>query len=646
VDLKSCGAYEYAIDDSTKILCVAYRIGTRKNISKAITKVWTPFIKIHPNFGELLQAFLDEKVILVAHNAFFEQVITRFVFSKLMYSKEYLRNIPRERWICTASLAAALALPRSLDGACNALNLPIKKDMDGHKLMMKMCKPRKISKKNLSTWWNSLPDLKRLMEYCKTDIDAETQLFLTLPPLNETERKIWLLDQKINFRGFKVDRDLVLKILGDIMTYTAQLKTEVKELTGLESTNQTAKVLSFLKTLDIDLPNLQEKTVSDILKDESIYGVGRRILEIRQALSKSSTAKYSSLELRSKSDSRVRDILMYHGASTGRWSGRGSQIQNFPRSCPKNIEDIVKDIKEMTLDDIELFYGNPLKLFSNILKGTIIPENDKHIFNCADYSAIEARVLFWMSKHEKGIESYLKKRDIYREMATKIYGVSLLGVTEEMRQVGKRAILGCGYGMGHKKFEDTCKQFGQEVSESLAKKAIVMYRTVHRPVVSMWSNLEKAAIAAVSQKGKKFNVNYTTWYFENNFLFCELPSKRRLAYYGPEIHYDGTPWGDKRATLHHYGMNPKSNQWELSNTYGGRLTENVVSGMARDIMAAAMLRLDSRNYLINFTVHDEILAESEKDDLNKFLKIMTDLPDWAAGCPITAEGWTGRRYRK
>lgn len=652
--LEEYGAYEYAKDPSTKILCVAYQIGTRSQLlhqlkNKIPANVYSPFLK-NTNFSDLYKAFMDEKIILVAHNAFFEQVITRFVFAPTMYSKPYLANIPHDRWICTAALAAALSLPRKLEKLGPALTLPVLKDMEGHKLMLKMSKPRKPTKDNKGVWHSKLSDLKRLIQYCQTDVYSETWAFLQLKPLIDIEREIWLLDQKINFRGFKVDRPLVEKILKDIDTLTTRLTNEFSDLTGLNSPGQNAKLLKYLRSLGADLPNMQAKTVSDTLLDsDSLSDKVVRILEIKQAMSKTSTAKYEALEFRSRSDSRVRDILMYHGAGTGRWSGRGSQIQNFPRSCPKNIEDVVKDIRESSLDDLELYYGNALDLFSNCLKGMIIPEDENHIFNCADYSAIEARVLFWMAKHSSGVKAYIDKRDLYREMATDIYNIDHIeNVTDEQRQVAKRAILGCGYGMGHKKFKETCKIFGLEISEDLARKAVTMYRAKHKPIPIMWSNLEKAGIAATLNPGKKFMVNYTTWYVSSKYLFCRLPSGRELAYYGPEVHYDNTPWGDKRPVLYHFGNDSKTHQWVKSNTYGGRLTENVVSGTARDIMAAAMLRLDAAGYKINFTVHDEILAERVKNrgSLKEFLKLMTTLPDWAVGCPITAEGWEGRRYKK
>ena len=318
-DLPAVGGYEYAKDPSTKILCVAYRIGTRSELlrqleNKIPAKVYSPFLK-GTNFTDLYQAFMNESVMLVAHNAFFEQAITRFVFAPLMYSKPYLATIPHDRWICTAALAAALSLPRKLEKVGRVLKLPICKDMEGHKLMLKMCKPRRPTKNDKRVWHNKLSDLKRLIRYCVTDIDTETWAFLGLYPLNAFERQIWLLDQKVNFRGFRIDRPLVEKISSDVKIVTDRMKKEFEDLTGLESPNKTAKLLSFVNDLGAGLPNLQAKTISDYLADKSnIDGQILRSLEIRQAMSKTSTTKYESLIHASKDDDRVRDILMYHGA--------------------------------------------------------------------------------------------------------------------------------------------------------------------------------------------------------------------------------------------------------------------------------------------------------------------------------------------
>jgi DNA polymerase len=356
-DLKAVGGYEYALHPTTRIMCAAWKLGTLDELEALPEKVWSP---IRPSpYGEFKHALLDKSVMLVAHNAFFEQVITRFVLSGII-NEPYLKNIPHERWICTASLARSLALPGNLEGACKALGLAAQKDMDGHKLMMKMAKPRKArkderlidaleGKEDRTRWHNKQSDLDRLMHYCKTDVKAEAMLLLKCHPLIPSERKLWELDQRINFRGFRVDRDLVKKSLRLISQEIKSLNIETQELTdgAITSTNQRAALLKYLYVdCGFDILNLQAKTVSDVLASGVGFPDARRLLEIRQAVSKSSTAKYAAFESRSRHDSRCRDNLVFHLAGTGRWGGAGVQPQNLPR--PKHSAKII----QMAIDAI------------------------------------------------------------------------------------------------------------------------------------------------------------------------------------------------------------------------------------------------------------------------------------------------------
>lgn len=679
-DLKKTGGFEYANHPTTKILCAAWRMGTRAELReqikqkrewdrtvRAITsepnpyaaKVWSSAFPDSDDVSELIDLIFDTDNIIVAHNALFEQVITRFVLSRFIKNPDdimALGTLPHYRWMCTASMAAALALPRNLEGACAALHLPIQKDMEGRRLILKYCKPRKPSKKNPSRWFSSARDLRRIMLYCQTDVDAETMLFLTIPPLSEAEREVWLLDQKINFRGFEADREMVEATLSMIAEETLNLNRETTVMTNGKpgSTTQRDGVLRWLHEQGVFLPDLRAKTVSDAITEGLVEGEPKRLLEIRQAVSKTSTKKYAAFEARSRTDGRVRDILVYHTASTGRWGGAGVQPQNFPRGT---IDDTVLAADVLRTGDLEfvrLIYGNPMGVFSSCLRSVIKAPEGKEFF-CADYAAIEARVLFWVAKHTSGLKDFRENVPVYEKMAMVIYALETLeAVTKLQRQVGKQSFLGCGYGMGWKKFCATCKFFGIDVDEETAQVAVSAYRTLHAPVVKLWSNLEKAAIEAVKRKGTRFKINHTTWWVEAlpgtklEFLWCELPSGRRLAYFGPQVKYEKTPWDEKRAVLYHWGVNPLTRKWESSGTYGGRLTENVVQAISRDLMASAMLRIERADYELILTVHDEILAERWKGygNVPDFEALMAELPEWAEGCPVKVEGWSGPRYRK
>lgn len=666
VDLKKVGAWEYSLHPSTEILCMAWRVGTRETLPAAETKACRPN---GPLLFEFAKDILNSKTILVSHNAYFEQVITKNVLAKKYFKVKghefRLSRIPPERWLCTASLAATLALPRNLEGAAQALKLPVQKDMDGRRLVLKWCKPKKPSAKDPSTRHTNAAELLRLIEYCKRDVDTEVALFLQVPPLTATERAVWELDQKINLRGFAVDRKLVNTTLKLIDEETRDVNRRCSELTlgVIESATRRDAVLRWLRDNGLDLPVLDKATVKDALESGLATGEAKTMLELRQSISKTSTAKYEALDLRSRSDGRLRDVLVYHAASTGRWAGSGVQPQNLKKSHLKNkdIEYIINLLNEeeeacsvkkkdmSTLEWIRFLYGDPMAVFSSCIRSMIVAPPGK-VLDVADYNAIETRVLFWVADHEAGLRAFRENRDLYKEQAASVFNTTVDKIANDSyeRAIGKGLILGSGYGMGAKKFAATCRAQGLEIKDELAEIAVSSYRSTHSPVVKLWSNVERAAVAAVENLGKRYRINRATWYVKKDFLFCELPSKRRLAYYGPTVRYEPTPWGDKRPVLYHYGVNGLTRKWEEAKTYGGRLCENIIQAIARDLMAEAMLRIEAAGWEIVLSVHDELVAERDKlrPGHKEFCRLMAELPAWAEGCPVKASGWSGWRYRK
>lgn len=651
VDLKKVGAYEYARHKSTEILCVSWREGTREGLPFAKTYSWTPARDRQAPLA-LIRALLRKRN--VAHNALFEQLITRYVLVKYVkntFWRDMLLDLDPADWTCTAALAAVLALPRKLEHACAALKLPHQKDMAGHRLMLKMSKPRRQTKNNRAKWHCKWSDLERLIEYCESDIAAEAVLFAELPPLTPTERQVWELDQRTNLRGFSVDRALIKKILRDVDSELRTYEAEISALTGgrVTSPNKVKVLGDFVrKKCGVKLKNLQAKTIRDIMKTD-LPPLARRLLEIRANASKTSTAKYEAMELRSRSDGRVRDLLMYHGASTGRWTGMGVQIQNFPRGTLKDIDTVrlAESFLHCDLDTIRLVYGEPLECFSSILRSSITASVGHEIF-CGDYAAIEVRVLFWLAKHARGVAAYRDNRKIYEEMAAIVYNVPLEKVTKAQREVGKRIILGCGYGMGWKKFAETCEQYDVPMTAELAKRSVKAYRETHSPVPELWSAYEKAAIEAVRHPGRIVKTNFVKWFTRDGYLFAELPSGRRLAYYGPEVKMAKKPWGEMGLTLFHWGVHPKTKKWVFDSTYGGRIAENICQAVARDVMAGAALRLDRAGYPLLFSVHDELANEKKigQGSIEEYTRLMSKVPKWADGLPLKVETWSGTRYKK
>lgn len=658
VDLKRSGGFEYAVHPSTEVLCVAWATGTREQFRGGDYRVysWCPHL---PSDGSmsiqlLLSAFEDPDVILGAHNAYFEQVITRYVLARRLHTQTYLRSIPPSRWLCTASMAAAVALPRKLEHTAAVLKLEAQKDMAGHRLMQKMSKPRKPTKNNPATRHLEPEDLQRLVQYCRTDIETEAQVFATLPMLTPLERRIWELDQRINLHGFAVDRPLVQTILRMIDEEAEAIDQRVRGLSDgqVESVRKLADMKSWLEREGYSISDLAAGTVEAALGDfqrAGEYGTSAaEMLRLRQAGSKTSTAKYLAFEQRSRHDGRLRDILMYHGASTGRWTARGVQPQNFPRGTLKAREAAcaLNLLRDGELDMVRLVYGDPMEIFSSCIRGMIVAPDGCEL-DVADYAAIETRILFWAAGHQEGLRAFRENRKLYEEMAGDIFGVPWTSIGKESleRHVGKSAILGCGYGLGAKRF---ATQY--DVAEELAEKAVKTYRRMHSPVPRFWSAIEGAAISAVNNPGKTFTVGPTAWTFKGRFLFCRLPSGRRLAYYGPTVHHEASPWGDPRAVLYHWGEDSVTRKWVNAKTWGGTLVENVIQAISRDLMAEAMLRIDAAgHWRIVLTVHDELAAERRKDagvGIKEFIALMEELPPWAKGAPVKAEGWTGERYRK
>lgn len=669
-NLKKIGSWEYSVHKSTEILCASFRIGTLKTLKNAKVYSYAPLREWNKHrtdlrTGKILGKYLlDKEIIIVAHNALFEQAITRNVILKHLGKLLGLKGpwiIPHERFFCTAALSSVHALPRSLDGATAALGLEHTKDKEGHRLMLKWSKPRKPSKKNPSTRCDNPKEFDRLVQYCEADIYAETDIFLTLPPLIDNERMIWCFDQMINFRGAKVDRELVKKILEMINLEKKNMVKELQKITNgkVTSGGQNAVILKWLSDQGFQLPNLQAKTVNDAIKDEQTPNNIKRVLELRQNLNKTSLKKYIALLNHTTSDGTMRFSLNYHATVHGRWGGAGVQPHNFPRGTLK-IKDAdsseidlapiaAEQIKNgASLEMLKLLYGDVMEVFVSCLRCMIIPREGNKLF-VSDFSAIEARVLFWLADHKKGMQAFVEKRKMYEELAMVIFKrTSISNVTKDERFVGKQAFLASGYGAGWKKFQATCELLGQPVTTEVAKNAINGYRELHSPIPKLWANLEKAAIAAVLNPGKIYKINKTEWFMKGKFLYCKLPSGRCLHYYGPQIKIERTPWGESKSILYHWTVDSTSKKWVFSKTWGGVLTQNCVGGISRDLLAASMLRIEKSGYEVILSVHDEVIAEKQTGvgDIHEFNNLMKTIPNWASGCPVDVEGFSGFRYRK
>jgi DNA polymerase len=714
-NIKTAGSWRYSLDPTTEVLCMAYRLPWWE---EGRVDLWHPAyphlgIEEHADWDSLTDLFVWIKYdggLVEAHGAWFE----RGIWINILMPRLGAPMIHWQQWRCSAAKAAAHALPRGLEDAVNALHLPVPKDMEGSKLMKRLVKPRKPKKAELKAWdikhagcyecggkgkvkiknrnhpclfcqgaglrsgvcippypqpvyHESREEFERLWEYCKQDVRAEEALSNRLRDLSEVETHLYLMDQLINERGFGVDTEAIDIALRLIDEECVDFNRELFELTGgvVERATQRERMLNWLEENGLGLPNTQKDTLDEFLEDDhpNLEPHVKRGVELMRILGRSSTAKYVKAKEWVCPDSRIHGGLLYHGASTGRWSGQGLQPHNFVRGAIPDMETVWEIIKTEDREAIRAIptsisekdpyepYGDVMKVLSEALRGIIVPTPGRRLY-VADYAAIEARVLLWLADDQDALDVFRRGDDIYCFMASSIYGYPCNKKDHpDERQVGKAAILGLGYQMGTDKFIDTAAKGGVVLDRDFAAKIVDTYRTERHRVKNMWWELEYCAIEAVKDPGcvMSFNNIRYTYDEKDGFLYCILPSGRRLAYPEPEVQPRPTPWGSTRDQLSFKGIDGYSRQWRRQTTYGGMLTENVVQAVARDLMAEAMWRVeDSGVYHCVLSVHDELIAEADIDagNVKEFENLMAALPPWAVGCPVTAEGWTGLRYKK
>lgn len=614
---------------------------------RRINKPW----KFHERyFQDFWRALIEDEWLFTAHNAFFE----RCIYTNIMVRRLGWPEIPVRQYRCTAAKASACALPRSLGNAGEALSLPVQKDYRGRNAMLKTCKPLKGTDRFLEpeddpAIWDTL------YEYCKIDVLTEEKLDEALPDLSPTEQEIWHLNQELNWRGLRVDIPVVEKIIGIIDVESKKKLKELDHLTmGLVTKPGARKsIMDFLELEGVKLPNLQAKTVQDRLEGFDLSQDMRRLLELRKALSLTSTKKYQSFVSRaSDTDHRVRDIVLYHGASTGRDTGTGVQPHNFPRGLIRVDKArpyaAIENVKECDHEMLRVLYGDSLPLvFSSILRNMIIPSEGYELF-VADFAKIEVAVLWWLSGNEKGLKVLRNGGDPYIYQAMENTNKKESAITFEERQLAKAQVLGCGFGMGHAKFKETAwAMYRLELTEEQSRSAVANYRRVNARVPELWKAIEAGAIRAV-EGATVAHYDGGLWFtVGDNFLWVQLPSGRKLAYREPQISWRETEYGP-RKTLEFWAVNSKTKKWNIERTWGGTLTENIVQAVARDLLMYALVRLEKAGYRALLTVHDEAICERKvgEGSLDEFTEIMTLTPPWAEGCPIEAESWRGPRYRK
>lgn len=696
-NLKQCGSWRYSLDPTTEPLCMAFHL---PSWPESTVVLW------HPAFPHLgIEESLDDDPLcdlfdwiffgglVEAHNAWFE----RGIWTNIMTPRFRWPPVPVHQWRCSAAKAAVHSLPRALDDATSALNLSVQKDEAGYIVMRKVTSPRKPLKADIQAWqnthnagvcptckgrgttrkvvctpcagtgalsqsvktvppiprlWHESPALfEQLWAYCQQDVLAEKSLSAALPDLSPAETDVYLLDQTINQRGFYLDQDAVTRALELIHDETLYLNDRITQLTQGQVTKgtQRQRMTQWFDQQGLQLENTQAITIDDALTDKHLSAPVHEGLSLMRELGRSSTAKYTTMQRWLCPDNRVHGGLLYHGAGTGRWSGAGVQPQNFVRGGTLKLsqQEIWEDLQSGDRELVRGAYGSVMLLLSEGLRGVICATPGYQLY-VADYAAIEARVLLWFAEDEAGLDIFRRGEDIYCEMASAIYHRPITKQNAKERQLGKATILGCGYQMGGSKFVSTVAAYGVEIDEDFAIQVVATYREKFWRVKQLWEDQEAAALKTLKTR-KPILCGRITWIPTKWFLYCLLPSGRRIAYPEAEIRPRLMPWGDMKMGLTYKGVNSYTRQWQRQHAYGGMLVENMVQAMARDILAEALLRCEqSKTYIPVLSIHDEVLCESPlgAGTLEEFTALLTALPRWANGLPIAAEAWRGIRYKK
>lgn len=643
IDLEETGAAVYAEHAQTMVLCLAWCLGEGE------PQVWRCDPEHDARCPAELAAHIAAGGLVVAHNAEFEME----VWERILVPRFGWPVVPLEQWRCTMALCGAHALQLGLGKATAAFGLPERKDEAGRRLMLSLCRPKKPTATETNPWrHHTLEHLDALAAYCRQDVVAERALWTALPPLPPAELEVWRATVRLNRRGLACDLSAAEILQRQLDLALADWDQQVRTatagaLTG-EDLTAPARILAWLRSQGVHEENLDQHTVARLLERQHLSEAVRTVLLARAAVGKSSTAKIAAMRARANADGRIRGSLIYHGATTGRWTGRGIQPQNLPRAEVEDVDACLADAAGEA-EAFSLLWGDAFTAAAGCLRGLLVAR-DGCVLVAADYAQIEARVLLWLAQ-DPGLGLFASGADIYREMAARIYEKPVEAITKAERQVGKQAVLGLGYGMGVSKFHDTCQKEGIYLAPDLEDRTVQTYRATFAKVKSYWYAVEDAAVGAVREPGRILTVrNRVKFRHDGKHLWVRLPSGRKLCYPFAEVGDRTTPWGEVRPAVTFMAEEQQSRQWVRSDTYGGKLVENLTQAAARDLCATATVQAEAAGLPTVLLCHDEIVCEVPAPEgeaaLRQLIGLMTASPDWAAGIPIKAEGWTGRRYRK
>lgn len=636
VDLGKCGVYKYAASPDFEILLFAYSVdyGPVQVVDLA-NREQIP--------EDILAGIKDPTVTKHAYNAAFERVCLSFW---LQPKNQY--GIPEwispESWHCDMVRCAYLSLPLSLEKAGAVLKIEQQKMKEGKDLVKYFCTPCKATKSNGGRTRN-LPehDPERwaiFKAYNKRDVESEIAIEQKVNriPFPNNIWKEYELDQQINDRGVLIDLDLVKAAIKMDEESKAKLVKEMSSLTMLENPNSVVQLKEWLASKGYEVESLGKKEVQKMIENcpEEIA----EVLKLRLQLAKSSVKKYQAMENYAGNDGRARGLFQFYGANrTGRFSGRGIQLQNLPQNHIPNLEAARDLVKAGNADAIELIYDSIPETLSQLTRTALVPEPGMK-FIVADFSAIEARVLSWLACEKWRMETFADGGDIYCATASKMFHCNVIkhGENGELRQKGKQAELACGYGgsVGAMKAMGAL-EMGMEENE--LKPLVDAWRLANPKIVEFWWDVDRA-VKAVIKTGKEVQLRNLLFHKEKGILMIDLPSGRSLCYVKPKIEENN--FGGESISYMGVGENKK---WERIESYGPKFVENIVQGIARDLLVEAMLRMKKMRIVAH--VHDEVIIECEsKTSVEKNCKRMAEIANWADRLVLNADGYECEFYRK
>ena len=631
VDLIKCGVYAYADSPAFEILLFAYSFdGGETQIIDLAQGERLP--------AEVEEAIFDVSVTKTAYNANFERTCL---------SRYFGRYIPPESWHCSAVQAAMLALPRSLEDVGRVLGLDEQKMKEGKELIKYFCVPCKPTKANGGRTRNlpcHAPEKWELFKtYCKRDVDVEKSIRRKLHnfPIPESEMELYRLDQRINDRGVLVDMGLVEQAIACERLHKEVVTKRAYELTGLENPNSVAQLKGWLGDMGMEAESLSKKAVAEMIAETD--GEVEELLRLRLLMAKTSVKKYEAMERSVCSDGRVHGLLQFYGANrTGRFAGRLVQIQNLPQNHLPDLELARDLVKQGRFEDIELLYDSTPNVLSELIRTAFIPKPGCR-FVVADFSAIEARVLAWLSGEQWRLDVFTSHGKIYEASASAMFHVPVEEITKTspLRQKGKISELALGYG-GSTGALISMGALDMGLAEDELSPLVAAWRKANPHITQFWWDVDAAAMKAVTEK-QKTKVGRIIFEYKSGILFITLPSGRKLSYVKPRMAVNR--FGRDGLTYEGISENKK---WSRIETYGPKLVENIVQGTARDLLAEAMLRVEKKGYPIVMHCHDEIIAEVPEGSgsVDEMCEIMAVQPKWAEGLPLRADGYECNFYQK